>query len=321
MTKVAVTDFGGGEVSIESQILEPLGCTVVLKQCKTTEELIELTSDADYVITQFAKVNAEVINAMKKNKIIVRYGIGVDNVDLEAAAKKGIPVCNVPDYCIDEVADHALAMAMSLTRRITQNSNCVKSDSWKLAVSLSDMKTLKDMTVGVVAFGRIGREVAARLKAFKAKVMVFDPVIDAATIKSAGCVPATLDEIYANCDLITLHCPSNAHTRLMINADSIQKMKKGVLIVNTSRGDLVKTEDLIAGLQSGQVGAVALDVTNPEPIPTDSPLLKMDNVIINSHIASCSAAAVLKLRTSVANLVAMAIRGEKLPTIVNGVKQ
>jgi len=321
MAKVAVTDFGGGEVEVEKKILEPLGCQVVLKQCKTTEEMIDLTSDADYVITQFAKVNADVINAMKKSKIIVRYGIGVDNVDLEAAAKKGIPVCNVPDYCIDEVADHALAMALSLTRRITQNSNVVKSGTWKLAVAVSDMKALKEMTVGVVGFGRIGREVVARFKAFKAKVLVFDPVVDGGEIRKAGCTPATLDEIYGQSDLISLHCPSNAKTKLMINAESIKKMKKGVLLVNTSRGDLVKTDDLVAGLQSGKVGAVALDVTNPEPIPADSPLLKMDNVIINSHVASCSAVAVTKLRTSVANLVAMAIRGQKLPTVVNRVKQ
>lgn len=319
MAKVAVTDFSFGELDIEKQILEPLGCTLDGRQCKTTDELIALTGDADYVITQFAKVNAEVINAMTKNRIIVRYGIGVDNVDLEAAAKKKIPVCNVPDYCIDEVADHALAMVLSLTRRITENSNGVKAGAWKLAVPLAAMKTLKEMTVGVVGFGRIGREVAARLKAFKPAVLVFDPAVDPGQITQAGCVPAGLDEIYRKSDLITLHCPSNAKTRLMINADSIGKMKKGVLLVNSSRGDLVKTEDLVAGLRSGQVGAAALDVTNPEPIPADSPLLKMDNVIINSHVASCSANAVVKLRSSVANLVAMAIRGEKLPTVVNGV--
>jgi len=321
MSKVAVTDYTFGELGIESQILEPLGCTVVGKQCKTTEELIALTGDADYVITQFAKVNADVINAMKKNKIIVRYGIGVDNVDLEAAFKKNIPVCNVPDYCIDEVADHAVAMIMTLTRRIAQNSNLVKSGSWKMAVPLSEMKCMKELTIGVVAFGRIGREVAARLKAFKSTVLVFDPVVDPAVIKAAGCVPATLDEIYAKSDVITLHCPSGDKTRLMINAGSIAKMKKGVLLVNTSRGDLVKTEDLIAGLQSGQISAVALDVTNPEPIPTDSPLLKMENVLINSHIASCSPTAVVKLRSTVANLVAMAVRGEKLPNVVNKVVQ
>jgi D-3-phosphoglycerate dehydrogenase / 2-oxoglutarate reductase len=321
MIKVAVTDFGGGEVEIEKKILEPLGCTVELKQCKTTEELIHHTQDADYVITQFAKVNAEVINAMKKNKIIVRYGVGVDNVDLDAAAKKGIPVCNVPDYCIDEVADQTLAMLLSLTRRVSVLSNYVHGGKWGLPFSFEKILCLKGMTVGLVAFGKISREVALRLKPFKANILVFDPGVDAAVVKEAGCTPVTLDELYAKSDIISLHCPSNAKTRLMINADSIRKMKKGVLLVNTSRGDLVKTEDLIEALKSGQIDAVALDVTNPEPINTDNPLLKMDNVIITPHMASCSPVAPTVLREKVAQAVACAIQGKKLPNVVNGVNK
>ena len=153
------------------------------------QQRIDLVRDADAVITQFAPVNAAVIGAMQKSRVIVRYGIGVDNVDLAAAAAKGIPVCNVPDYCIDEVADHALAMILDLTRNITANAIKVRSGSWGLATPLANIRTLKNMTVGVVGFGRIGREVAARLKAFKCKVLVFDPPVDAAVIRSAGCEP------------------------------------------------------------------------------------------------------------------------------------
>ncbi len=321
MIKVAVTDFGGGEVEIEKKILEPLGCTVELKQCKTTEELINHTQDADYVITQFAKVNTDVINAMKKNKIIVRYGVGVDNVDLDAAAKKGIPVCNVPDYCIDEVADQTLAMLLSLTRRVAVLNNYVHGGKWGLPFSFEKILCLKGMTVGLVAFGKISREVALRLKPFKANILVFDPGVDAAVIKAAGCTPVTLDELYAKSDIVSLHCPSNAKTRLMINADSIRKMKKGVILVNTSRGDLVKTEDLIEALKSGHIDAVALDVTNPEPINPDNPLLKMDNVIITPHMASCSPVSPTTLREKVAQAVVCAIQGKKLPNVVNGVNK
>ncbi len=164
MPIVAVTDYGFDVLDIEKGILEPLGCQFAsLKTGKDVPQLMALVKDADYVITQFAPVNAEVIGAMQKCRVIVRYGIGVDNVDLAAAAAKKIPVCNVPDYCTNEVADHALAMILEMTRRVSQNAIRVESGSWSLAVPIECMRALKDMTVGVVAFGRIGREVALRL--------------------------------------------------------------------------------------------------------------------------------------------------------------
>ncbi len=319
--KVAITDHGFETPDIEKAILEPLGCRVVSqKSGKDPDALAALVKDADFVITQFAPVNAAIIAAMQKCKVIVRYGIGVDNVDLVAAAAKNIPVCNIPDYCIDEVADHALAMILDLTRTITAHTNLIRSGRWALAVPLEAVHALKDLTVGVVAFGRIGREVAQRLKAFKCKVIVFDPAVDAVTIRAAGCEPVSLNDLLKRSDLITLHCPSNEKTKQMINAESIAKMKSGVLLVNTSRGTLVKTEDLVAALQSGKIAAAGLDVFDPEPLPDGHPLRKMDNVLLSPHMASCSPQAVLKLRTDAANIVAAAFRGQKVPNIVNGVK-
>jgi phosphoglycerate dehydrogenase-like enzyme len=149
---------------------------------------------------------------------------------------------------------------------------------------------------------------------------VFDPAIDAATIQAAGCTAVPLDELIRTSDLVTLHCPSNDRTKYMINAKSIATMKPGAMLVNTSRGTLVNTDDLTAALQSGRISAAALDVADPEPLPAGHPLFSMDNVIITSHIASVSPKAVETLRTAVANTVAKACRGEKLPNIVNGVK-
>ncbi len=318
--KVVVTDYNLADLEIEEGFCKAAGHELKGIRTGTEQDRIDLVRDADAVITQFAPVNAAVIGAMQKVRVIVRYGIGVDNVDLKAAAAKNIPVCNVPDYCIDEVADHALAMILDLTRKITANSNKVKSGSWGLATPLSAMFALKSMTVGVVGFGRIGREVADRLRAFKCRVLVYDPPVPASTIRLNGCEPATLGDIISKCDLITLHCPSNDHTKQMINARSIAAMKDGVLIVNTSRGTLVKTDDLVAALKSGKVAAAALDVTDPEPPDLQGELVKLDNVIINSHIASCSAQAVRKLRESVVNTVGIALRGEPLPNVVNGVK-
>jgi D-3-phosphoglycerate dehydrogenase len=256
---------------------------------------------------------------MRKCRAIVRYGIGVDNVDLEAAAAKRIPVCNVPDYCIDEVADHTLALILAATRQIVPCAIAVRAGRWKLPVPSTALHALKDMTVGIVAFGRIGREVAARLKPFKCRVLVFDPAVPASSVRDAGFASATLDEVLAQSDLVSLHCPSTAQTRRMIGAEAIAKMKEGAILVNASRGTLVLTDALVAALQAGRLSAAALDVTDPEPIDPNSPLLKMDNVVITPHVASVTPQAVGRLRTDAAGIAAKALRGEKLPNVVNGV--
>jgi D-3-phosphoglycerate dehydrogenase len=320
MPLVAVTDYGFDALDVEKAMLEPLGCRFVAsKTGKDMRELKELVKEADYVLTQFAPVNAEVIGSMQRCRLIVRYGIGVDNVDLAAAAARKIPVCNVPDYCTDEVADHALAMILALTRRVGENAAVVRGGRWALAVALEQMRVLREMTVGLVAFGRIGREVALRLKPFKCRILVTDPGVPAQRIRQEGFLPVSLEELLGQSDLVSLHCPSTAETRYLINARSLATMKRGALLVNVSRGTLVRTQDLVAALQSGAIAAAALDVTDPEPIEKDSPLLAMQNVIINSHVASGSLRAARKLRSDVAETVAVALRGGKLPNVVNGV--
>ncbi|MCA9433456.1 MAG: C-terminal binding protein, partial [Candidatus Omnitrophica bacterium] len=267
-----------------------------------------------------APVNSDVVEAMNRAKVIVRYGIGVDNVALDKAREKSIPVCNVPDYCVDEVADHTLAFILASTRQVFSNSQFVRSGKWGLAVPLASMKTLRDMTVGVIGFGRIGREVCQRLLSFKAKILVYDPGVSDEDVKESGFHPRNLSELLTQSDLVTLHCPSNAQTQRIMNRKTINQMKAGSILINLGRGDLVETEALIEALESGHLGGAALDVFDPEPIPKDSPLLRMDNVIVASHIASASVRAVRTLRETAANIVVRAIRGEPLPNIVNGVK-
>lgn len=317
-SRVVITDYAFDNLELEQAVLAPLGCRLEALKAGKDQALCDLVKDADAVITQFAPVNAAVIGAMEKCRVIVRYGIGVDNVDLKAAAVKNIPVCNVPDYCIDEVADHTLALILAATRQIVPCDNAIKAGQWKLPVS--GLYTLKHMTVGLVAFGRIGREVAARLRPFKCRILVFDPVVPAADVKAAGCETATLDEVLAQSDLLSLHCPSTEKTKYMINATTLAKMKKGAILVNASRGTLVETSAMVAALQSGQLSAAALDVTDPEPPGAEHPLLKLSNVVITPHVASVSPQAVRKLRTDAAGIAALALRGEKLPNIVNGVR-
>jgi D-3-phosphoglycerate dehydrogenase len=322
MPQVVITDYTFDSLDIETGILQPLGCDVVAwKEKKPAAELVKLVAEADQVITQFAPVNAEVIGAMRRARVIVRYGIGVDNVDLAAARAKGIPVCNVPDYCIDEVADQTLAFILGATRQVVTNTVTVRSGQWRLAVPLAAMQALRDLTVGIVGCGRIGREVIRRLVPFKCRLLAFDPVLSAEEIAACGATPVGFDQLLAESDVVSLHCPSTPQTRRMIHRGTLQKMKPGVILVNVARGDLVETAALIESLQSGHVSAAALDVFDPEPIPSDSPLLRMDNVIVAPHIASTSVRAVRKLRETAANIAAMSVRGERLPNVVNGVIQ
>jgi D-3-phosphoglycerate dehydrogenase len=318
--KIVVTDYTFPSLDIEAGVLEPLRCELHGRQCKTAAEAAAAVADADCVITQFAPITAEVIAAMRQARVIVRYGIGVDNVDLDAARLQSIPVCNVPDFCIDEVADHTLAFILAATRQVVTNCEAVRQGRWKLAVPIDRMRTLRDLTVGIVGFGRIGRAVAQRLLPFGCRLLVYDPVVGEGDIRAAGAASRSLASLLAESDVITLHCPATAATRGMITARTIATMKPGVILVNLGRGALVDSGALVNALERGHISVAALDVFDPEPIPADHPLLAMPNVIVSAHIASASPKAVRRLRETAAETVACCVRGERLPNIVNGVE-
>ena len=319
--RIVITDWTFPDLGVEEGILKAHGVELIARQCKTEADLIDLCADADAVITQFARVNTNVVSAMRKARAIVRYGIGVDNVDLDAARARGIPVCNVPDYCIDEVADQTLAFILATTRQVVTHANHLRAGKWGLVTQLAGMKALRDLTVGVVGFGRIGREVVRRLISFKCAALVFDPMVPVVEIEKLGAQAVSFDELLKNAEVLTLHCPSTPQTRRLMNRDTFAKLKPGAIFINVSRGDLADPDALTAALQSGHLGGAALDVFDPEPIPADHPIRALPNVILAPHIASCSMTAVKKLRESVANLALAAVRGEALPTIVNGVKR
>jgi D-3-phosphoglycerate dehydrogenase len=321
MPTIAVTDYTFPDLSLEEAILLPAGVEIVsLKEKRPPAEIANLVRNADAVIAQFAPVNAEVVNAMTKAKAIVRYGIGYDNVDWATAYERGIPVCNIPDYCIDEVADHTLAFILALTRQVVPNALDIRAGKWGLATPLTAMSSLKHLTVGIVGFGRIGREVLRRLLAFKARVLVFDPVVPSSEIANSGAVAAaSFDELLAQSDVVSPHCPSTPKTKQLFNAAVFAKMKSGSLFINVGRGDLADSAAVTAALQSGHLAGAALDVFDPEPIPADHPIRTMPNVVLAAHIASASPPAVKTLRETAARIALMAVRGEPLPNIVNGV--
>ena len=317
MPVVAITDFTFPSLEIEERIVHAAGAELRAGNDRHIAALKLLVADADAVITQFAPIHAEVISEMRRVKVIVRYGIGYDTVDVKAARERGIPVCNIPDYCIDEVADHTLAFILGVTRQVVPNTLYIRDGKWGLATPLDQLRTLRDQTVGIVGFGRIGREVAARLAPFKSRRLVFDAFVPADTIRSAGCEAVTLEELLSQSDIVTLHCPSTPQTKKLLNTDALARMKRGAVVVNLARGDLIDTVALIAALQSGHLAGAAIDVCDPEPIPTDSPLRSLPNVIVASHIASASPKSVRTLREAAAHIAVMALRGEPLPNVVN----
>ncbi len=317
---IVITDWTFPDLEVEERILKAHGVGLIARQCRTEADLIALCAEADVVITQFARMNANVVSAMQKARAIVRYGIGVDNVDLDRARERGIPVCNVPDYCIEEVADQTLAFILATTRQVVTHTNHLRAGHWGLMTPLAAMKALRDLTVGVVGFGRIGREVVKRLTPFKCAVRVFDPMVPAAEIAKVGARAVHFEELLKHADVLTLHCPSMPQTRRLMNRDTFAQLKPGAIFINVGRGDLADPDALTAALQSGHLGAAALDVFDPEPIPAGHPLLAMPNVLLTPHIASCSVPAVKKLRESVAGIALAAVRGEALLTVVNGVK-
>ena len=317
--KVAITDSTFGSLDIEEAILRQTGCALAIGQCKTSETLIELVRDADAVITQFAPVKSDVVAAMQRARVIVRYGIGVDNVDLEAARERKIPVCNVPDYCIDEVADHTLAFILAATRQVVPNTLHVRDGKWGLAGPLAGMRTLRDQVVGIVGFGRIGREVALRLAPFKCRRLVHDPVVDAHTIVAAGCEPVELATLLDSSDLITLHCPSTPQTHRLLNAKTIASLKHGAIVVNLARGDLIETSALVKALQSGHLaGAPRARCLRSRTDPRRQSLAADEERRRRLYVASTSVKAVRTLRETAAGIAVLALAGKPLPNIVNG---
>lgn len=319
MAKIVVTDYTFDSLDPERKIIESAGHELIGANCQTQQELIDLCSDADVVITQFAKVDESVVESMQHAKAIVRYGIGYDNVAFVKAAECGIPVCNIPDYCIDEVADHTLAFILAATRDVRANNELIASGNWGLARGVGAMVALSDITVGIIGLGRIGQEVAARLNGFKCRIIGSDPVLSSEQAAELGCELLSQQDVFSQADVLTLHCPSLDATKNMVNAESLATMKQGSVLINIGRGDLVDLDALVAAIESGKIMAAGLDVFSTEPLPAEHPIRSMSNVMLSSHIASVSPKAINNLRESVAGIALKAIAGEPLPNVVNGV--
>jgi D-3-phosphoglycerate dehydrogenase len=312
-----VTDHGFNNIEQERRILMEAGCDLSEAQCKTPAEVIEAARGAHALLVQWAPVSPEVIATLDKCKIIVRYGIGVDNVALEAAKAKGITVCNVPDYCIDEVADHSVALALSLGRQLPQLDRRLRDGVWKM-LPVSPMPAFRGMTFATAGFGRIARAVLERVRPFGFRLAAYDPFVAAPEFDNAGVQRLNMDELFAQADILSLHLPLTPQTQHLVSAARLRTMKSHAIVVNTARGPLIDTVALALALREKQIAFAGIDVFEPEPLPADHPLLGCDNALLTSHVAWYSESSVPKLQRMVAEEVVRGLRGEKVRNQVNG---
>jgi D-3-phosphoglycerate dehydrogenase len=274
------------------------------------DDIVAVAKDADAVLVTYAKLTREVLTQFTRCKAIGRFGLGVDNIDLPTAKEKGIAVNYVPDYCIREVSDHAMALLLSLIRKIPLSNKLVQSGRWEMP-AVVPIRRIEGTVLGLIGFGHIPRLVAPKAQAFGIRVIAHDPFAKPDVFKAANVESVDLDTLFKTSDYVSMHAPLLPATRGMMNAAAFAKMKKGAYIVNTARGPLIDEPALIAALDSGQIGGAGLDVVAAEPLAKDSPLLGRDNVIISPHTAFYSIEALNELQTKCATDVARVLSGEK----------
>lgn len=316
--EAVVTDYSFPTLEAEERILAEAGCALKKGQCKTEAEVLELAREADVVMAQWAPVTASVIKNLSRCKAIVRYGIGVDNVDLATARAKGIPVCNVPDYGIDEVADHAVSLALSLGRQLGTLDRRTREGVWKLA-PVSPMPAFREMLFATAGLGRIARSVLERARPFGFRLAAYDPYVADEVFVQMGVRKLTPEEIFAEADILSLHLPLMETTKHFVNEARLESMKRTAIVVNTARGPLVDNAALVAALDGEAIAYAGLDVFESEPLPPDSPLLSCGKVLLTPHVAWYSESSTPKLQRLVAEEAVRALRGETLRNVVNGV--
>lgn len=313
--KVVITDREYETIDNEKRILSQLDVDLYDYQYKDKDKILEVAKDADALIIQYAKMPRDLIEQLDKCKIIARYATGYDGIDLEAATEKGIYVCNVNDYCREEVATHTLALLMEMSRRVSKYDRWTHQGNW---FSMPGKQhSLRNQIIGVISFGRIARSFIDRVKPLCDNIWVYDAFAKPEDIKAYGVEPKSFDEICENADYISMHCPLTDDTYHMFNKEAFQKMKDTAVIINVARGPVVCQEDLIWALDNHQIGGAALDVLEQEPPAKDNPLFKYDNVIITPHTAWYSVEAQAVLQSTPAEEVVRVLKGEVPLNVVN----
>jgi D-3-phosphoglycerate dehydrogenase len=306
--RVVAVDDGYAAYDQEAALLNAAGADFQLRPCAGDARAVAAAAhDADVVLVRESPLSREVIQALPRLRAIVRYGVGVDNVDLAAARERGIVVANVPDYGIDEVSSQAVALALAVARRLKEHDAGVRAGRWSAGV-LKPMYRWRGRTLGLVGYGRIARMTEEKLLGFGfGRVLVHDPHAELPHRVQA----ADLDTLFAQCDLVSLHAPLNAHTRHLVNARRLALMPRGAILVNTARGALVDLDALHAAMAAGQLLGAGLDVFDPEPPDPSHPLFALDNVIVTNHVGWYSEESMRELQRKAAEEAARVLRGER----------
>jgi D-3-phosphoglycerate dehydrogenase len=316
---VAVADSVFPNLDPARDVLSAIGADIQLAAEPTPEAIMKLAKDADGVLVTYAKITADMIRQMTKCRIISRFGIGVDNVDIPVATEKGIVVTKVPDYCIDEVSDHAMALLLSAVRKIPMGTEQVHAGTWKMP-NFVPIHRLRGSVLGLAGFGRIPQLVAPKAQAFGMKVIAFDPYLPKEVFTKAGVEQVDFPTLLKRSDYISVHSPLTPETKGLFNADAFKQMKKGAYIVNTARGPVIDEQALAAAIDSGHIAGAGLDEITTEP-PVNSPLIGKKNVIITPHTSFYSDESLVELQTKAAQEVANVLVGKAARNPVNDVTQ
>ncbi|WP_274631123.1 C-terminal binding protein [Arvimicrobium flavum] len=309
--RVVVTDYTFPNLDRERLAAEKLGASFEAHQCRTAAEVASAIAGADVAVVQFAPCGAEAIAGLAPGATLLRYGIGYDNIDVAAAAARSMPVGYVPDYCIDEVADHTVALMLSSLRKLPGLDASLRAGRWEAVAAARPLKPFAETVVGFLGFGQIGREICRRLKPFGFQFIVADPMLDDAKAAELGVRRVDVGTLFREADALSLNAPATPETTGIVNAGTLKTMKSNAVIVNTARGKLVNEPDLAAALTDGVIAGAGLDVFETEPLPADSPLRQAPNLILTPHAAWYSEAAIGRLQQLIADDIGAALSGAR----------
>jgi D-3-phosphoglycerate dehydrogenase / 2-oxoglutarate reductase len=307
---IAVTDSVFPSLDPAKAALARIDFELRMAKSASAEDILAVARDADAILVTYAKLEAPLLRQLTRCKAIGRFGLGVDNIDIKTAAELGISVNYVPDYCMHEVSDHAMALLLALARKIPLSNKLVQAGRWEMP-AVVPIHRLAGRVLGLVGFGNIPRALAPKAKAFGLRVVTHDPYVSPDVLAAAGVEGVAFDRLLEISDFVSIHAPLIPATRGLFNAQVFGKMKPGAVLINTARGPLVDEDALIAALDSGRLGGAALDVVAAEPLAKDSKLLGRDNVIVSPHTAFYSVEALAELQTKCAADVARVLSGEK----------
>jgi D-3-phosphoglycerate dehydrogenase len=313
---VLVTDYAWPSLDIEREILGAVDAELLVAETGEEAELVSLAPAADAILTNWKRVPPAALDAAPNCLVVSRYGVGVDNIPVDRATELGILVTNVPDFCLEEVSDHAMALVLACARRVVTFARATHEGTWNLAAASNGLPRLREQTLGLVGFGNIARTLVPKARGFGLRVLAYTPRVEPGSEDGVE-LTNDLGRLLAESDYVSIHAPATPETRQMIGEAELRQMKPTAYLVNTSRGALVDEDALRRALKEGWIAGAALDVLTQEPAPPDHPLLGLENAIVTPHAAFYSDTAIEELQAKAARNVAEVLEGRLPVNVVN----